>query len=77
VREVAEDIAVVETSHGNFRKNHLQERGKGGENTKLVSGESKPGGSGEVAPLHYTRGDEDLWVFLMDHFQTCGTFKIG
>ena len=52
VREVAEHIAEVETSHGDFGDGHLEEGSKGGEDTKLVLVETETSSGTEVTTLH-------------------------
>jgi hypothetical protein len=70
MREMGKDIAVIETSHCNFRNNHLKERRESGENTKLVRRKSKAGSCRKVASFHDTGWDEYLGMFLVDDTQT-------
>lgn len=63
---MAKDVAIVETSHCDFRNNHFKERRKSGENTKLVGCETKTGSCREVASFHDTGWDKYFGMFLMD-----------
>jgi len=70
MREVTKDIAVIKTSHCDFRNNHFKERRESGENTKLVRCKSKTGSCREVASFHDTGWDEYFRMLLMDDLQT-------
>ena len=52
VREVAENIAEVQTGHSDLRDNHLQESTESRENTELVLVKTETSSSTEVAALH-------------------------
>lgn len=73
---MAEDIAVVQSSHGNLGHDHLEEGREGREDTKLVLVEPKSSSSTEIAALHDTGWNEDFGVLLMDHLQTGGTLQV-
>ena len=77
VREVAEDVAVVQTSHGDLRDNHLEESRERRENAIFAFFKTKTGCSGEVPPLHDTGGNEDHRVLLVDDLEAGGTLKIA
>jgi len=76
MRKMTQHVAIVKPRHRHLRDHHLQEGRKRRKHTKLVSIESKTCGGGEVAALHDARGDEDLGVLLVDHFQASGAFQI-
>ena len=70
MREMRKDIAIIETSHCDFRNNHLKERRESGENTKLVRRKSKAGSCRKVASFHDTGWDEYSGMFFVDDTQT-------
>ena len=67
MREMRKDIAVIKTSHSDFRNNHLKEHPQSGENTKLVRCKSKTGSGRKVASFHDTGWDENMGMFLVDN----------
>ena len=77
MREVAQDVAEVETSHGDFGNDHLQEGGESGEDTELLLVETKTGCGTEVTTLHDAGGNEHFRVFLVDDLQTRGALEIA
>ena len=76
MREVAQNIAIVQASHCDLRDHHLQERREGGEHAELLSVETETSSSAEVATLHDTGGNEDLRVLLVDDLQASGALEI-
>jgi hypothetical protein len=70
MREMRKDIAVIETSHCDFRNNHFKECRESGENTKLVRCKTKTGSGREVSSFHDTGWDEYFGMLLMDDAQT-------
>lgn len=68
------DIAVVQPCHGNLGNDHLQESRECREHAELVCIEAEAGGGGEVSAFHDPRGNENLWVFLVNHLQAGGTW---
>lgn len=66
MREMTENVAVVQPSHGDLRNNHLQEGRESRKDAKLVFVEPKPSRGGEIAPFHDPRGEEDFRMLLMD-----------
>lgn len=77
VREVAENVAEVQTRHSDLRDNHLQEGGERREDTELILVETETCSGTEVATLHDTRRDEDLRVFLVDGLETSRALEIA
>ena len=77
VREVAENVAEVETSHGDFGNDHLQEGGEGGEDAELLLVETETGGGTEVTTLHDAGGNEHFGVLLVDDLQTRGALEVA
>lgn len=77
MREMTEDVAVVQSCHGDLRNNHLEERREGGENTELVSVETKAGGCSEVTAFHDTGWNEHFGMFLVDHLETSRTLQVA
>jgi hypothetical protein len=63
------DIGVIETSHSDFRNNHLKERRESRENTKLVRCKSKTGSCRKVASFHDTGWDKYFGMILVDDLQ--------
>jgi uncharacterized protein YxeA len=76
MREMRKNIAVIETSHSDFRNNHLKERRESGENTKLVRCKSKTGSCRKIASFHDTGRDEHFRMILVDDLQTGRTLEI-
>jgi hypothetical protein len=76
VGEVTEDVALVETSHGELGDDHLQERRERRENTELLLVESESSRGREVTTLHDTRGDEHLRVLLVDGLEAGRALEI-
>ena len=70
MREMRKDIAIIETSHRDFRNNHFKESREGGENTKLVRCKSEAGSGGKVASFHNTRWYKYFGMSLVDDAQT-------
>mmetsp|Transcript_30678 Transcript_30678/g.91811 ORF Transcript_30678/g.91811 Transcript_30678/m.91811 type:complete len:258 (-) Transcript_30678:913-1686(-) len=58
MREVTKDVGAVQSRHGNFTAAHLEEGGKGGEDSLLGRVHTEPGGGGEIAAFH----DSGLYV---------------
>jgi hypothetical protein len=77
VGEVAKYIAVIESCHGDFRDDHLQERREGREDTELVMIKTETSSSRIVATLHDTGRNENFGVLLVDHLQTSGSLEIA
>lgn len=77
MREMTQDVAVVQSSHGDLGEYHLKESRESGEYTKLVGVESKAGGSGEVSSFHDTRWNEDFRVLLVNGLETRRALQIG
>ena len=73
---MTEDIAVVETCHGDLGNDHFEKGGESGEDTKLISVESEASSGREVSTLHNTRWNEHLGVFLVDDLQAGRALKI-
>ena len=76
MREMGEDIAVVQSCHGDLRNNHLKERREGGENAELVSVETKPSGCSKITAFHDTRWNEYLWMLLVNHLETGRSLQV-
>ena len=74
--EMTEYIAIIETSHGDFRYDHLQESRESRENAEFLVVEAKAGGGGEVPSFHDTRRNKDFGVFLMDYFEASRTLQV-
>ena len=77
VREVREDVAVVEAGHGELGDDHLEEGAEGAEDTELLRIEAETCRRGEVATLHDTGLDEDLWMPGVDDLETSRALEIG
>ena len=76
VREMREDIAVVETGHGDLGDNHLQEGGKGGEDARLSLLETKSSSGREITTFHDPGSNKHLRMFLVDDLETSGSLEI-
>jgi len=76
MREVTQDITIVETGHCNFGNNHLEESREGRKNAKFIDVKPKTGSGGEVATLHDTRRNENLRMLLVNDLQPCGAFQV-
>ena len=76
MREVAEDVAEVETRHRDLRDDHFQECREGGEHAELLSIETETCRRAEVSAFHDTRGDEDLRVLLVNDLQAGRALEI-
>ena len=77
MREVAEHVAEVKTSHGNLGNHHLEESTEGREDTILALLESETGSGGEVSTLHNTGREEDLRVLRVNYLQAGRALKVG
>ena len=77
MREVAENIAVVQSCHGDLRNNHLKECREGGENTELVSIEAEASGRSKVTAFHDTGWNEHFGMFLVDYLETSRTLQVA
>jgi hypothetical protein len=75
--EMTKYIAIIETSHGNFRYDHLQESRESREDAKFLVVEAKACGGREVPSFHDTRRNKDFGMFLMDDFETSGTLQVA
>mmetsp|Transcript_18498 Transcript_18498/g.60713 ORF Transcript_18498/g.60713 Transcript_18498/m.60713 type:complete len:518 (+) Transcript_18498:204-1757(+) len=69
VREVAEDVGVVEPRHGHLRHAHLEEGSERREDRLLALVHAEPGGGLEVSALHDARLDENVGELLVDHLE--------
>ena len=76
MREMAENIAIVQPRHCDLRHDHLEEGRECREDAKLVGLEAKARSSGEVTAFHDPGRHEHIGVSLMDHLQTSRTFEI-
>ena len=74
---MAQDVAEVETSHGDFGNDHLQEGGECGEDAELLLVETDTGGGTEVTTLHDAGGNEHFGVLLVDDLQTRGALEVA
>ena len=77
MREVAQNVALVETCHRDFRDHHFKERRKCGEHAKLILVEAESSGGGEVAAFHYARRYEDFWVLLVNRLEARRSLQIS
>lgn len=76
VGKMREDIAVVETGHGDLGDNHLQEGRESGEDSSLALLETKSSSSGEVSALHDSGSNEYLGMLLVDNLETSRSLEI-
>lgn len=77
MREVAEDVAVVQSRHSDLRNNHLKECRKGGENAELVRVETEASSCSKVTTFHDTGRNEYFGMFLVDHLETSRALQIA
>jgi len=77
MREMGEDIAVIQTSHGYFRNDHLKESRERGEDSEFIRSKSKASSSGEVSSLHDTRWNEYFGMLLVNDLETSRPFKVS
>lgn len=76
MREMAQDIAVVQPRHCELRDDHLEESRKGRKDTEFVCVETETSSSRKVSSLHDTRRYENLGVLLVNNLETCRTLKV-
>src|SRR5262245_48582177 len=76
MRKMTKYVAVIESSHGDLRYDHLQESRESRENSELVVIKTETSSSGEISALHDTGGNKDFGMFLVNDFQAGGTFQI-
>mmetsp|Transcript_18830 Transcript_18830/g.21031 ORF Transcript_18830/g.21031 Transcript_18830/m.21031 type:complete len:622 (+) Transcript_18830:96-1961(+) len=77
VAEVAQEVAVVEASHGDFTAAHLEEGSEGTENTLLSFLSPEAGSCRQVPALHNAAKNEHLRVSLVNHIQACGSLQVA
>ena len=76
--EKCQDIAIVQSCHGDLRNNHLKECREGGENTELVSIEAEACGCSKVTVFHdHTGWSEHFGMFLVDYLETGRTLQVA
>jgi len=73
---MAKNITVVQSCHRNLTDNHLQKGTKSRKDTKLVLVETEASRCGKVTTFHDTGSDKDLWVLLVNDFETGGTLEV-
>ena len=73
---MAQDVAEVKTSHGDFGDDHLQECGESREDAELLLVETETSGSAEVSTFHDAGRNEDLRVLLVNDLETGRSFEI-
>lgn len=76
MREMRENIAVVQPCHGNFGDDHLKEGREGREDTKFIGLEPETSCSREVSSFHDSGRDENLRMLLVNDFQTGRAFQV-
>mmetsp|Transcript_82863 Transcript_82863/g.208761 ORF Transcript_82863/g.208761 Transcript_82863/m.208761 type:complete len:236 (-) Transcript_82863:1158-1865(-) len=77
VAEVAEDVALVQSRHGDLTDHHLLEGGKGAEDCLAVALEAEASASAEVTALHDAAADVDLRAFGADLAEAAGAFEVA
>lgn len=76
MREMAEDIAVVQPCHGDLGNNHFKERREGSENAELFRVETKASCCREVAALHDTGWNKDFRMLLVNNLDAGRTLQV-
>lgn len=76
MREMRQDITVVQSCHRNLRNDHFKESRKRREYTEFIRRKAKSGGRRIISAFHDSRWNEDFGMFLVDDFQTSRTLEV-